>query len=295
MARLFGVEIEYGARGNADVPLRVRTELAAAGLMAGTGRHGYAGHDNHYWVEKMDGSVPGGEVVSPPLDFDDEDQRAQVDRAVAAMVRAGAVTDPSAGIHIHVDARDLTAEQVAAVGRLFAKFEDLIYAIAASGWQTVRSGGMATYCRPLTEDQIQGFTRVKSNRQLERAYYGRVMNGSAGHGHGARYCGINIHSWFFRGTIEFRVFNSSLNSERIQAYIALCVALVQDARNGKKRSVNKAYRLGGMHAGTTNPKNAYHRLQQILRYEVGISMKDYKRINKVWKDSRPQARPVRTY
>jgi hypothetical protein len=47
------------------------------------------------------------------------------------------------------------------------------------------------------------------------------------HHDSARYCGVNLHSWFYRKTIEFRVFNSSLNPERVQGYIGMCMAMVQ--------------------------------------------------------------------
>lgn len=284
MARKFGVEVEIGGTMQATLH-----HLQAAGLTNTTSQFGYVGHSMTEWVVKTDASVPGGvEVVSPPLDFDDPEQRGQVDRLFPALQAADCFTLPQGGIHVHIDASDLTPEQVAAVARCFVKFEDLIYRIASSGWATLRPGGMERWARPMTDQQITGMTRVKNDRQLRRAWYGAGEGATAGHGHGSRYCGINIHSWFYRGTIEFRVFNTSLNAERVQAYIALCMALVQDARNGKRRSVNKAYRLGGMAAGTTDPKNAYHRLQQVVRYEAGMSMVDYKRLNKVWKDSRPQ-------
>jgi hypothetical protein len=282
--RKFGVEVEFG--GNRDAVVNAMRE---AGLSCD--HHSYMGHSATGWVVKTDGSVPnGGELVSPPLDFDNEDERGQLRKAMLALQAAGARTIEQAGVHVHVDASDLDAQQVAAVARVFTKFEDCIYRIASSGWRTIRSGARS-YCKPLPEATVKAIAKVRTRDQLERAWYGRAGGAGtlAGHGHQSRYHGLNLHSWFYRGTIEFRVFNSTMNPERVQAYVALCVALVHDARKGNRRSVNKAYRLGGMAAGTTKADNAFHRLLQVVRYEADMSVEDMKRLRKVWKDSVPQA------
>ena len=276
-----------------SIPAAVRA-LYEAGLSRMQTQHGYVGHSDTEWVVKMDGSVHGGgELVSPPLNFDNPDHRAQVDTAVKALRSTGARTGEAAGIHIHIDASDLSAEQVACVARTFVKFEDILYRLASSGWRSMRPGA-ASFCRPLTSSQVAGLSRAKSKAQVYNAYFDRSISSQeaenirVSHSDSARYCGLNLQSWFYRGTIEFRIFNSSLNAERIQAYIAVCMALVEDARRGKKRSVNKAYRLGGMRAGTTNADAAYHRFQQVVRYDAGMEMADYKLMNKCWKDSLPQ-------
>ena len=286
--RKFGLEVEYGGSRPAVVDA-----LRVAGLSSLTHEHGYAGHSSTEWVVKYDASVSdGGELVSPPLDFDDPEQRAQVNKAIAAVRSTGARTSSKAGIHIHVDCSDLTAEQVASVARCFTKFEDIIYRLASSGWRNMRPEAW-NYCRPLDEAQVAAIARAKTDVALRRAYLQRHDVGSVSHSDPARYRGINLQSYFYRGTVEFRVFNSSLNADRIQAYIAICVALVEDARRGNKRSVTKAYRIGGMLAGTTDAARAYHRFQQVMRYEAGMSLEDYKLMNKCWKDSLPQ-RPMAT-
>lgn len=287
--RKFGIEVEYGGTGR-DPILSAARELHAEGLAANAGQASYIGHSQTHWIVKADGSVSdGGEMVSPPLDFDDPEQRGQVNRAIAALKRSGATTAQSAGIHVHIDCSDMTGEQIACLARTFTKFEDILFRLASSGWRTIRPGSRS-YCRPLTDEQVARLSRAKTKEQVEFAYYGSHGAAAyAGHGHGSRYHALNLHSWFYRGTVEFRLFNSSLNADRIQAYIAICVALVEDARKGNKRSVNKAYRLGGMASGTTNEKSAYHRFQQIVRYECGMSLDDYKLMNRCWKDSVPQA------
>lgn len=283
--RKFGIEIEFG--GSTDAVIEA---IRAAGLSSRTGLSGYIGHSDTEWVVKTDGSVSrGGELVSPPLDFDDEAQRNQVNRAFAALVAAGATTDPQAGIHVHVESRDLNARQLAALARLFARFEDCIYRLASSGWETIRPGAR-TYARPLTEAQISGLARARDERQVRTAYYGYDMGGrTPSHSDSSRYCGLNLHSHFYRGTVEFRVFNSTMNADRAQTYIAMSVAMVQDVRNGNVRSVTKAIRLGDMRNGTVQEKDALFNFLQVLRYKAGMSLEDYRNVKRFWKDSRPQA------
>lgn len=284
--RRFGVEIEFGGSKDAVV-----AAVRAAGIQVD--HHGYMGHSETIWVMKNDGSVSnGGEIVSPPLDFDDPAQRAQVDTVLNAMREAGARPIEQAGIHVHVEAADLDARQVAAVARCFTKFEDVLYRIGTSGWRRFRPGGY-TFAPPMKQVTVDAMAKVRNRDQLSKAVYGRVVSEGqrVNHSDSVRYCGLNIHAWFYMKTIEFRLFNSSLNPKRVQCYIACSVALVEDARRGKSRSVNKAYRLGDMFEGKHNPDNALHRFLQVVRYEAGMSAEDVKLVRYCWKDS--QSQPAR--
>jgi hypothetical protein len=296
--RKFGLEVEYVGSRN-----RTADECRAVGLPV-SASSSHLGSDDRQWISKPDGSVAGGgdrgcELVSPPLDFDTPADREQVNRAFAALQIAGAATDASAGIHVHVDASDLTAAQVANVGRFFAKFEDQIYRIGSSGWQQIRQSGINNYCKPMDFELIRRLTRVRDQDGFYRAWYGSVSAGRSArtdHYHGSRYHGLNLHSWCYRGTIEFRIFNSTLNAERAQAYIALCVAIVQDAREGFRRSTGKSFVLGSMANGTVKPESALLRLQQVLRTnskdtKILMSKEDWKLIRKCWKDSVAQEAP----
>lgn len=284
--RKFGVEIEYGGSSTAAV----MAELRNAGLSTAWDTHNYTGHSLTEWVVKLDGSVSrGGELVSPPLDFTNPANRAQVTAAVACLKRAGATTSTQAGIHVHVDSSDLGANELNKLARLFTKFEDAIYRLASSGWATLRPSAR-TYCPPLNALQVRALSRARTEDQIRMGYYGGRRNAALanGHGHQSRYQGLNLHSHFYRRTVEFRVFNSSLNAERIQMYIALCVGLVADAATGPKRSINKAVRLGDMYNGTADQDKVLLDLLVVLRYKAGIPLVDYRRIKRFWADSRPQ-------
>ncbi len=62
-----------------------------------------------------------------------------------------------------------------------------------------------------------------------------------------RYKGLNLHSVFYKGTLEFRIFNSTLHAGEIKSYIQLCLAISnqaleqKSARFRKTTSTNEKY------------------------------------------------------
>ena len=64
--------------------------------------------------------------------------------------------------------------------------------------------------------------------QLEQIWYeGNVS--SSDHYNWTRYYALNLHSVFYRGTVEWRCFNSTLNPELAAAYVNLCLAMSAQA------------------------------------------------------------------
>ncbi len=286
----FGIEIEFvGDLGDA---LRC---LRRAGIAVNDQRRTHHGFSETNWVVKRDGSVNnGGELVSPPLDFDNQEHRDQVTTALMAMQQSGCRPDPTAGIHVHVEAkhedgRVFEPRELAAAVRFFHKFQDIFYRIGSSGWSKIRPGS-TTYCKPIPESMATAMMKVRTVDALKKVWYGNVNrygdDRSRDEYDSSRYHAINLHSFWNKGTVEFRVFNSSLNPDRVQSYIALACAVIRDVRNGYNRSVKKSYKLGGMASGQVDEDKAMLRFQQIMRYESGMSEQDWKNLRKYcWRDS----------
>ena len=71
--------------------------------------------------------------------------------------------------------------------------------------------------------------------QLETMWY----NGESGrhiHYDLSRYRALNLHSVFSKGTIEFRLFNSTLHAGEVKSYIQLCLAISHQALIQKSAS-----------------------------------------------------------
>ena len=70
--------------------------------------------------------------------------------------------------------------------------------------------------------------RPRTMEEVEELWYnGR---GSRYHHYDiSRYHALNLHSVFSKGTIEFRMFNSTLHAGEVKAYIQLCLAISHQA------------------------------------------------------------------
>ena len=81
---------------------------------------------------------------------------------------------------------------------------------------------MLTKARKLSADETKDLTR------LESIWY-EGSNGSYEHYNWTRYYALNLHSVFYRGTVEFRCFNATLHAGIVKAYVHLCLAMSAQA------------------------------------------------------------------
>lgn len=197
--------------------------------------------DHGTWKVVPDSSISGsanGEIVSPILNWTHLEKVQQVVRAVRA---AGAVADSSCGIHVHIGCADLEPAAVARIAKTINKQERLI--VHALGVAPARAG---RYCRPVEPAFLERLTRatVLTRDALNRAWYGHHNAAPQRYDH-SRYHGLNLNSYFVRGTIEFRYFNGTLHAGKVKSYIQLCLALVargacSKSASAKVREFNEA-------------------------------------------------------
>lgn len=161
------------------------------------------------------------EVVSPICKYGDLEQ---VQEIVRSLRHAGAKVNDSCGIHVHVDAARHTPQTLRNIVNIMASKEDLLY-------KTLRVQiDRQYYCQKADLrflDEVNN-RRPKSMQELERLWY----NGSSRrdiHYDSSRYHALNLHSVFSKGTIEFRMFNSTLHAGEVKSYIQLCLAISHQA------------------------------------------------------------------
>lgn len=162
------------------------------------------------------------EVVSPICKYEDIPL---VQEVVRQLRHNGAKVNSSCGIHIHVDASRHSPQTLRNIVNIMASKEDLLYkTLQVESWRELE------YCKKadlrfLDEVNVQ---RPKTMEQIERLWY----DGSSGrdtHYHYTRYHALNLHSVFSKGTIEFRMFNSTLHAGEVKSYIQLCLAISHQA------------------------------------------------------------------
>lgn len=205
--------------------------------------------DGRKWTAMSDASLHDAsgrvaEVVTPICTWADLDG---IQNVVRELRRAGAKVNASCGVHVHVgtpaDRFDTAA--LTRLAKLVYQQEPLIVKAL-----DVAASRLGQYTRPVDEGFIRRIatSRPGSAAALANAWYGsegEARYARSQHYHGSRYRGLNMHSVFFRGTVEFRYFEATLHAGQIKAYAQFCLALAAKALKAKgamarKRTFNPA-------------------------------------------------------
>jgi len=164
------------------------------------------------------------EVVTPILTWGDIETLQQV---VRALRKAGAKVNGSCGIHIHVDAAPHTPTSLRNLINIFASREDMIYKAL-----DVKNSRLK-HCKKLRTklvDDVNGKKTVTLDDLAAFWYDGsNPANARYQHYHDTRYCGLNLHAVWYKGTVEFRAFNSTLHAGEVKAYIHLALGMSHQA------------------------------------------------------------------
>lgn len=168
------------------------------------------------------------EVVSPICKYEDMER---IQEIVRQLRQAGAKVNSSCGIHIHVDASRHTAQTLRNIVNIMASKEDLLY-------KTLKVQiGREYYCKKADLrflDQLNN-RPPKTMEALERLWYDGASRRHT-HYDTSRYHALNLHSVFSKGTVEFRMFNSTLHAGEVKSYIQLCLAISNQALVQKSAS-----------------------------------------------------------
>ena len=144
--------------------------------------------------------------------------------------------NPFCGIHIHVDARNHSPQTLRNVVNIMASKEELLY-------KTLKvKVDRENYCQKADTAFLDRLNdrQPKTMEQLEELWY----NGSSRRGNHydhSRYHALNLHSVFSKGTIEFRLFNSTLHAGEVKSYIQLCLAISHQGLSQKTTSRSRTH------------------------------------------------------
>ena len=165
------------------------------------------------------------EMVTPKLTYA---ELPKLQECVRRVRKAGAKANSSCGIHVHVDAANHNRQSLKnLIGIMYSK-EDILFKALQ-----VNEGRAGRWCKKVREPMLRQARALSSDEtpdltQLEQIWYeGNVSNTE--HYNWTRYYALNLHSVFYRGTVEWRCFNSTLHAGKVAAYVNLCLAMSAQA------------------------------------------------------------------
>ena len=173
------------------------------------------------------------ELNSPKLEYGEMEKLQEV---VRSLRRAGGIVNDSCGMHVHVDASKHTPQSLKNVLSIMYSKEDILFAALK-----VNPARIDSYCQAVDEPILEEIRKLPSGASMDqlkdRWYQGR--DGSDYHYHSSRYRACNMHSVFYHGTIEWRLFNSTLHAGEAKANIILAMAISAQGINQKYTQFRK--------------------------------------------------------
>lgn len=165
------------------------------------------------------------ELVTPKLSYDDVPKLQEVIRTLR---NAGAKVNSSCGLHVHIDAANHNRQSLKNLLSVMYSKEDILFKALkvnearAHRWcKKVREPMLEKARKKLSADETKDLTRLENIWYEDfDGYYSR-----SDHYNDSRYYALNLHSVFYRGTVEFRCFNATLHAGRAKAYLDLCLAM----------------------------------------------------------------------
>ena len=238
MKRLnFGVEIELACINTSDMA-RVLASVLGRRSEYVRSHQGYSSlavrdDQGRAWFAMTDCSIrcpygKGAELVTPPLSYSDIPLLQEILRRLRS---AGARSNQSCGIHIHVGLDRQDGEQMINIDSLkrcvknTSKYENLMTLALQIGERR-----QDEYCKPIDRRIVDGIDRVKNLDDLNKLVFNRetVQTPSMiGRYPSQRYTGMNLVNVWRIGTVEGRWFNGTTNAGTLRAYISLMLAIAE--------------------------------------------------------------------
>ena len=251
----FGVEIEMTGITRATAAKVIAGHFHTTATHVGGGYDTYTvrGEDGRQWNLVRDQSIDrrnsrgytdrheySVEMVTPICKYDDI---TTIQEIVRKLRTAGAKVNDSCGIHVHVDASQHDVRTLRNLVNIMASKENLLYKALDVEVERER------YCKKVDMNFLEKLNKKKPKemRDLEDIWYEGYGYNRHAHYNNSRYRALNLHSVFTKGTVEFRLFNSTLHAGEVKSYIQLCLAInnqaltQKSASRAKTQSANEKY------------------------------------------------------
>jgi hypothetical protein len=155
---------------------------------------------------------------------------------------AECVVDESCGVHVHVDARDITEKELRKIIVLYQRVEPMLYALSGNRVSNRYCAPCGNYYGYWPHDPFEARMRLRSilyrdGKRLKKSQYYRDSSTKRTYlpemgekYHHSRYHALNIHSYYKRRTIEFRHHKGTVDGTRLQNWGLVCGHLIEFAK-----------------------------------------------------------------
>lgn len=171
-------------------------------------------------------------------------------RSLATVLKnCGAQVDHRCGLHVHVDASDYSQYDIRRLVLLWSIVERSMFDLAGKNRIDNR------YCKPCaaTYANVYALGPQEWRKQLATCLYSEANKNTKGQKQekyaDARYYALNIHSYFFRKTFEFRLHEARTDAHVLENWPLLCGRLVDVSMRTPERE------LLGMVKGSRNSED----------------------------------------
>lgn len=250
LGRNFGIEIEFTGTTRNKAASVVAEHLGGTARKDGT-NYKVMDQSGRTWKLVYDGSIRtqkkqdgriisvndsrySVELVSPILSYEKDIDTLQ--EMVRKLRKAGALTNSSVGIHIHMNGKDHTP-------RSLRNFLNIIYARNDLLYESLQiEPSRMRYCKKMDQRLVEQMNKEKPTtfKEIEDIWYQGYYETRSRYYHNSRYHFANLHSFFHGvGTVELRGFNGTLHAGKIRTYILLALAINHQALTQKSASTKK--------------------------------------------------------
>lgn len=290
----YGVEIEFTGITRAVASEAVANVLNGTSTYEGGGYGTYItkSADGRKWKVMSDASVRAEssngvsadssykcEFVTPICTYDDMETIQEIVRAIR---KAGGKVNSSCGLHIHIDSSSHSAKSLKNIANIMASKETLLFKALEVNPDRVKQ-----WCKKVETKLLDDLSKKRPStlEQVKQIWY-EGRDGSYQHYHSSRYHALNLHSVWQKGTVEFRMFNSTLHAGKVKSYIQLCLAISNQAKVQKGASRRETtstnekftFRTWLIRLGLNGEEYKTARLHLLANLEGDIAWKDNRRI-----------------
>jgi hypothetical protein len=207
-----------------------------------------------------DGTLPEGgfEINTAPAGGDLYVR--QVTDICNNLMKAGGTVSGHCGLHVHLDARDFNYNDIGRLIKVYAAIEPTLFSMVPTSRRTNK---YSIKCGEKLEFALKNsnLSHIQLKESIVRAIYSspdsisyRTEKRGAGHGTG-RYYALNLHSWFYRGTIECRLFDGTIDKNEIIDWGVLWAKILDFSLHSSDDEISK----------TMSKDNSYNSLIHIVK------------------------------